>query len=187
MHKQLPETSCKMIQWQNCSFLWVHYLIFICSVLQTPSCHSPHISLKKIEKHKSHTFTTYIEFYLQHVQNKKKMLLSQVQPQIIGTNFNLKLCKWSKLVALTGACLTCFVTYSVMLILTVQLASRTSNFISHPVYLKMSVFFPSNRWMNLCTLTCVFTSLNSYTHLSTANKTGKWSKHFSCVFHKNKA
>lgn len=61
------------------------------------------------------------------------MLFLQVEPQIIETNFSLKLCQCSKLSLVHD--LINFVTYITMLILTVQLASSTSN-INQPVYLK---------------------------------------------------
>lgn len=145
-----------MIQCQNCSFLWAHYVIFTNSFILILSCHPLHVSLKKL---RSHTSTTHIELDLQHTGNLKKKKKFK-WPQVIQTNFNLKLRKFK-----TCGPQRCFVTG--------ELVSSSSNFISHLAYPKSPFFFPqTDPWTSVYYILCVFTSQNPYTHLITANKTG---------------
>lgn len=164
------------------SFLWVHYLIFTYAnaFLLLSLCLWKNWG-------SSYTFTSYTEFDLQHIQNNKKIIVLLIHIQVTWNNFYFMLCKYSKYVALTGTCPSLFCNihhndYPESLI-SIKHIKR------HPSCVSPTTgIFLSNRSINICILHSMHVNVSELvTPLNTARKIGKRPKHFSCVFHQNKA
>lgn len=149
-----------------------------------PSCHSPHVS-EKIEK--GHTLlhpTQSLIFNIYKIKTeslfyKYRCKLYEIIEIISVLSYASVQNTWPSLVHAPF----CFVTYSTMLILRVQLASSMSYYTSHPVYLKTTGIFLSNRPIYMCILNNMSVNISELvTPLNTANKIGKRPKYSSCVF-----
>lgn len=163
------------------SFLWVHYLIFTYANAFLP------LSLclwKNWES--SHTFTSYTEFDLQHIQNNKKNIVLLIHIQVTWNNLYFKLFKYSKFVTLTGTCPSLFCNihhndYPESLI-------SIKHIKHHPYCVSPRTrIFLSNRSINICILNSMHVNISELvTPLNTARKIGKRPKYFPVFFTKIK-
>lgn len=165
MYKQL------WVLFQNDStmkLLFCEYIISF-SLMLIPSCHSPYVS-EKIEKGQKLLYPTQnLIFNIYKIVTKSLFYRYRSKLHEIISIFSHASAQnmWSSLVH----ALLSIVAYSTMLILRVQLASKMSNYISHPVYLKTTGIFLSNRSINFCILNKVHVSIfELITPLNTANK-----------------